>query len=369
MCKKRIKKQILSATLLTPLLLLSGCGTASESISAITPSPTSIPAPTPTPLPVQIEGLEETTLRMINVSVEQSYPQIDEKFTQPIEETTSRVLGSMGIATCEQGALCDASLNIALAVEAIQEEYIGGMKCYTGAKTDGQITLEIPDYEPLNFSIKGRKYPPFFIQGCPKDPNEAPFSIAWSEALLNGFYEIWSIQVLITALQDQDEDIRYAAADVLQDLGPDAVQAIPALLNVISNDVEDVRMEALRAIEAIGPSAIEAIPALIEVLDSEPTSIRSLAADAIAAIKPQDEKVVQALINCLEKFDANPHHMIDALKEIGPAAINAVPTLVNLFEEEQEYRNEKVLEALRAITGQDFGLDANQWLEWWEEQQ
>ena len=334
-----------------------------------TPSPTPIPAPITTPLPVQIEGLEETTLRKINVSVEQSYSQIEEEFTQPIEETTSRILGNMGIATCEQEALCDARMNIALAIEAMQEEYMGGMKCYTGAKADGQITLTIPDYGPLNFSIQGRKYPPFFIKFCPNDPSDAPFSIAWIEALLNGFYEIWHIQVLTTALQDQDEDIRYAAADILKDLGPDAGKAVTALIRVISDDVEDVRMEALRALEAIGPSAIEAIPTLIEILDSESTSIRSLAADAIAAIKPQDEEVVEALINCLEKFDANPHPMIDALKEIGPAAFNAVPALANLLDEDQDYRNEKVLEALLAITGQDFGLNANQWLKWWEEQQ
>ena len=235
----------------------------------------------------------------------------------------------MGISACEQGALCDASMNIVIVIEAIQEEYLGGKKCYTGAKADGQITLEIPDYEPLNFSIQGRKYPPFFIQVCPKDPGDAPFSIAWFEALLNGLYEVWSIQVLITALQDQDEDFRYAAADVLQDLGPEAVQAVPSLITVISNDVEDVRMEALRAIEAIGPSASEAIPALIEALESDSTSIRSLAADAIAAIKPQDEKAVQALIDCLENLDANPYHMIDALKEIGPTALDAVPAPVS----------------------------------------
>jgi len=313
--------------------------------------------------------MEEITIRSISVSVDQSYPQIEEEFTQPIEETTSRILGGMGIAACEQGMPCDASLNIMLAIEAIQEEYTGGTKCYTGAKAEGQVTLAIPDYKPLKFSIQGRKYPPFFIHGCPQDPSDAPFSIAWVEALLNGFYEIWSIQVLMTALQDQDKDIRYAAADVLQDLGPDAVQAVPALISAISNDIEDVRMEALRALEAVGPSAIEAAPALIEVLDSESTSIRSLAADAIAAIKPQDEEVVQALINCLEKFDANPHPVIDALKEIGPAALNAVPVLANLLEEDQEYRNEKVLEALQAITGQGFGLDTDQWLTWWQEQQ
>ena len=332
-----------------------------------TPSPTPIPAPTPTPLPVQIEGLEETTLRKISVSVEQSYPQLEEEFTQPIKETTSRILGSMGIATCEQGALCDASLNIALAIEALQEEYMGGMKCYTGAKTDGQIILDIPDNEPLNFSIQGRKYPPFFIHFCPKDPSDAPFSIAWGKALLNGFYEIWSIQVFITALQDQDENIRYAAADVLQDLGPDAVQAVPALISVISNDIADVRIEAFRALEAIGPPAIEAVPAIVEILNNECLDYGSAAADAITAIKAQDEEVVQALTQCLKK--ALISDIIDALKEIGPAAIHAVPDLVSRLEVGSDYRNNRIIEALQAITGQDFGLDANQWLEWWEEQQ
>ena len=340
-----------------------------------TPTPTPLPTPTPTPLPIQLKGLEGITLRKISVSVEQSYPQIEEEFTQPIKETISRILGSMGIATCEQGELCDASLNIALAIRAIQAEYTGGEKCYTGAKAEGQMTLSIPDHEPVNLSIPGYRKPPGIIYNCPKDPSSAHYiiTLAWGKALLNGFYEIWSIQVLTNALQDQDHHlyIRYAAAIALQDLGPDAAQAVPTLITVVSDDVEVIRVAAFEALEAIGPSAIEAVPVLVEIINNECTTFgERYAADVIAAIKPQDEQVVQVLTHCLEKFDYGyPRCVINALKEIGPAAINAVPDLVSRLEEGEDYTNKEILEALRAITGQDFGLDANQWLEWWEKQQ
>jgi len=302
-----------------------------------TPSPTPIPVPTPTPLPVQIEGLEETTIRKISLSVEQNYPQIEEEFTQPIEETTSRILGSMGIAICAQGMPCDASLYIDLVIKVIQEEYTGGEKCFAGAKAEGQMTLAIPAHEPVNLSIQGQEDPPFAIFSCATDFSDAPLTKAWGQALLNGLYEIWSIPVLTAALQDQDGTISYAAIQIFEELGPLAIES--------------------------------ALPALVDILNNKCIDHGSNAAYIIRALKPQDEEVVQALIQCLEQHKAYPFPFIGTLKEIGPTAINAVPILVGLFEEGEDYTNGEILEALQVITGQDFGLDANQWLEWWEEQQ
>ena len=118
------------------------------------------------------------------------------------------------------------------------------------------------------------------------------------------------------------------------------------------------------------PSAIQsALPALVDILNNKCIEHGENAAYVIRALKPQDEKVVQALTQCLEQHKASPILFVGTLEAISPAAINAVPTLVSLFEEGEDYTNKRILEALQAITGQDFGLDANQWLEWWEEQQ
>jgi hypothetical protein len=275
-------------------------------------------------------------LRKISVSVEQSYPQVKGEFMQPIEETTSRILGSMGIAICAQGMPCDASLDIDLVIKAIQEDYIGMEKCLTGAHAEGQMTLSIPDHEPVNLSIQGHEDPPGFIHDCPTYFSDAPLTEAWGQALLSGLYEIWSIQVLTAALQDQDAKINSAAIQTFDDLGPSAVES--------------------------------ALPALVDMLNNKCIDYGSKAAYVIKALKPQDEKVVQALIQCLEQNKDYPYYFITTLKEIGPAAINAVPTLVSLFEEGEDYKNKEILETLQAITGQGFGLDADQWLTWWEEQ-
>jgi len=354
---------------LVPIFFIIFLGSTLLSCTApieATPSPTPIPVPTPTPLPVQIEGLEETTLRTICISVEQSYPQIEEGFIQSIEETISRILGNIGVNTCEQGMPCDASLNIDLVIEAIEDEYIVYGKCFAEAKAEGQMTLSIPDHEPINMPIQGYKIS-YAIRYCPKNPSDAPLAKAWIQALLSGFYEVWSIQVLSAALRDQDGDINYAALKVLEDLGPDAAGAVPALITCISNEEMDYRYNAIQALEAIGPPAIEAVPALVEILNNECIDYGSGAADAISAMKTQDEEVVQALTQCLEIILS--YDIIDALKEIGPAAVSSVPVLINRFEEGKDYQNKRILEALQAITGQDFGPSADQWMAWWEEQQ
>ena len=72
MSKKRIKKQILNAAMLIPLLLISGCGTAEESISVKPPSPTA----TETPIPLPTATVEPTITPV---------PAIPDEFTNQID--------------------------------------------------------------------------------------------------------------------------------------------------------------------------------------------------------------------------------------------------------------------------------------------
>ena len=65
------------------------------------------------------------------------------------------------------------------------------------------------------------------------------------------------------------------------------------------------------------------------------------------------------------------------LKNIGSAAAEAVPALIQALEDECaseiehvcDVERNAIVRALRAITGQDFAEDASAWREWWEEQQ
>jgi HEAT repeat protein len=53
---------------------------------------------------------------------------------------------------------------------------------------------------------------------------------------------------------------------------------------------------------------------------------------------------------------------------IGPQAMEATPVLIEALEDQSPAVRQGVVEALKAITGQDFGLDVNAWRQWWEKQ-
>lgn len=57
-----------------------------------------------------------------------------------------------------------------------------------------------------------------------------------------------------------------------------------------------------------------------------------------------------------------------ALWELGPEAEQAIPALLQAVVDGREEASTAVL-ALEAITGQDFGFEAEAWQEWWESQQ
>ena len=55
-----------------------------------TPRPAPTPAPTPTPLPVQAPGWGGVTVQVVCLEVEQSYPETEEEFSQPIAEAPEK---------------------------------------------------------------------------------------------------------------------------------------------------------------------------------------------------------------------------------------------------------------------------------------
>jgi len=369
MCHFHLGKKI--ALHLFPIALVSGmlaCGKGPTPTPTSSPTPTPLPTATPTPLPVQALGWEEVTVHTLCLEVEQSYPEIEGEFSQSIADTAQRVLARVGLQVVAQGSACDAALTIALISEALGEEYTSGY-CYTGAKSNGQILLAAPDRVQFTFPISGFRSPPFNISYCPPEPNDAPFEEAWSEAILEGLAHLWGPRVLIKALVDEEWWMRKTAALALGEIGPGAVEAVPAIIQTMEDEDWVVRWSTAWALWKIGPGAVEAVPALIQALEDEDSSdVRGTAALALGEIGPGAIEAVPALIQALG--DGNivvREHAALALGEIGPGAIEAVPALIHALGDRNIVRDPAAA-ALKKITGQDFGDDANRWQEWWEEQ-
>ena len=89
-----------------------------------------------------------------------------------------------------------------------------------------------------------------------------------------------------------------------------------------------------------------AVPLLIRTIKSDPSgSVVNQAITVLAAFKSQE--AVQGLIEC---FDADFRGKSDWKRAYKSAMFR-----------------ENIAESLRAITGQSFGPDKEEWLKWWQE--
>jgi HEAT repeat protein len=177
-----------------------------------------------------------------------------------------------------------------------------------------------------------------------------------------------AVAALIEALGDEDADVRQGAALALGQIGAEAARAVPALIQALGDEDADVRRGAALGLAGIGPEAARAVPALIEALGDEDADVRQGAALALGQIGPEAAQAVPALIELLgdEELLVSSGAAL-ALGDIGPEAAQAVPALIEALA--GEYGRWAALAALKGITGQDFGEDAEAWQEWWESQQ
>ncbi|TET84797.1 MAG: HEAT repeat domain-containing protein [Anaerolineales bacterium] len=397
------------AVLLLILMVLAGgilaCG--KESTSSPTPTPTM--GTTPTPLPLQASGWGGVTVQTICLEVEQSFPEMPPELkdvaTPKISETTQRILGELGLQFVDDS--CDATMVITMTGQAIAEEYQGIGRCYEGAQVNGEILLTASGRTPLTLSISSSHPPPSMVsyEQCNKELFEAPFSLVWPQALLDGLTQLWGPQVPIAAMWDEEWIVSTAALSLLGSIEPvegiapaliqilesdewymvraNAARAlggmgaeegvIPALIQVLEDEHEDdsVRGVAAVALMQIGPEAAEAVPVLIQVLtDENDFWLSPLAAQALAQIGPETTEVFSALVRALEEGNSSIRETAaEALGQIGPEVMESVPALIQVLGDEYAFVREAAAEALTAITSQDFGEDAGAWQEWWEEQQ
>jgi hypothetical protein len=59
----------------------------------------------------------------------------------------------------------------------------------------------------------------------------------------------------------------------------------------------------------------------------------------------------------------------EVLRVIGPQARGAVPILIDALTDPNGAVQQGALEALTAITGENFGTDVERWRQWWQSQQ
>ena len=377
-----MKKFIISLfAILALAIAMSACASHTVATPKAVATGTPAPAASPTPPRLQAPGWDGVTVHKLCLQVEQSYPQIKGTFSLPITEDVQLILSGLGLQVVPAGVAagsvpCDATLAIAVNGEALGAMYCDrsflssgtcrgiAWYCYEGAKIEGRITLTVSGRAPLVVSFSEEYDTPNSVTFCTTEPRNAPFHIVLNRPLLEGLTEIWGLQVLVEALGARDILFRGPAEEVLVEIGQ---PAIPALIQALEHQNYIVSSNAAEALAKIG---LPAVPALIQTLKDQDASVRSRAAQALGEIGPEAKEAVYALIDVFQDGEEigrsqAAHEAIHALSRIGPGAKEAAPALIGALRD--NFMRMSAAEALKEITGQDFGEDAARWQRWWEE--
>ncbi len=168
-----------------------------------------------------------------------------------------------------------------------------------------------------------------------------------------------ALDILIKALEDKNPKTRYSAVYALGNTKNHQI-VTPLITTLKQENAPYVLTCGIRILGTLGDK--KATKLLIDLLSHKEAAVRWEAAYSLGKIK--DPCSVKALIVSLK--DSNQtvvSHAADALGKIRENS--AVEPLVHLLKN-KELRYHAV-SALKNITDQDFGLDFNKWLKWWEE--
>ena len=167
-----------------------------------------------------------------------------------------------------------------------------------------------------------------------------------------------AIPALIAAYQDdQDPEVRTDILFALEEMGPQAKDAIDMAIAACNSENEGMRYASFYLLGRIGPDAMGGKDALKAHLDDEDDYYATTAAWALARIDEDDPEVVSKGIPLFIKALQSPepfvrHEAADSLAELGPLAKSAIPALEQATKDTEPSVADAAKEAIKKISGQ-----------------
>ena len=237
------------------------------------------------------------SVTVVCIEVEQSYRNVP-GHEEPIAETVGGILGRIGIdARVGTGPDCPATLTLTFEMTPVAKPYSGAPEdCYTDIRGSGGATL-VSAAGTARYHLDVLRSGGPVINQCPTEPGDAPFRTAWGNALVPWLAEWWGTPALVSALESGNWAMRDLASRRISAM-PDAAGAVPGLIVLLGHDDTEVRAAAAQALDWIGPGAAAAVPALVTLLDDPMTVYEALS--ALEAIGPAAADACPALVAVLE---------------------------------------------------------------------
>ncbi len=157
-------------------------------------------------------------------------------------------------------------------------------------------------------------------------------------------------EALAKALARDDPGTRQLAARALGRIGPDAKATLPELEKRLTDKVPAVRIEAALAVWLVTQDARH-VGVLVKALGDESASVRDSACQALAEMKAGARDAVDPVAKLLDDKDLRVRAVM-TLGEIGPPATKALPELRKLLQDKDGETQLHAAFAVWQISGQ-----------------
>jgi HEAT repeat protein len=139
-------------------------------------------------------------------------------------------------------------------------------------------------------------------------------------------------------------------------MGSNAMKVVPAIIDLLGGDDKYVRQDALDMLAKIGPGPYneDAIPALVDLLDSDDSAEVSKAIYVMGSMGPSAKGQIPKFISFMmpgNVFSIRQAAM-EALGNMGPFAVEAIPHLLEVLDEEPD---SKCIGDIRAYAAEALG--------------
>jgi len=149
-----------------------------------------------------------------------------------------------------------------------------------------------------------------------------------------------------------DAELRCTAAEILTNLGPDAADAAPALVAALHDDDPHVQAVCAAALPKVGVPADTAVPELTELLKSRHVVNVVVAARALSQYRGAVATSLPVLVAVLQDESQSAEARWNAARtigKIGPAAVSAVPALIDASHDKEWTIREHCAESIGEI--------------------
>ena len=163
----------------------------------------------------------------------------------------------------------------------------------------------------------------------------------------------------LASLNDENEDVRARAVEVIGSMGQKAASVLPQLRAMLDDPDQFVRSAAAVSLAKVAVTPAEVLPDVVRILSDVESFARKRAVDALVLLEIEPELKLPHILTALQDDDKDVlQEAAKAAGQLGPIAAEAVPLLLPLLKHEDEWVRMPAADSLGNVGGSPEVVDA-----------